>query len=104
MSKSGPHRVSDFPEIDRTNIDPAQLATLSLESEFMGLSVDLMREVASYTCVAACTLGTGPTWDRNRAAVGGNMVRLYKLLDTLLDQTCKRRRDTSTIVARLAFE
>jgi len=31
-------------------------------------------------------------------------VRLYKLVDGLLDQTCKHRRETSFVLARLAFE
>ncbi len=32
------------------------------------------------------------------------MVRLYKLLNGLLDQTCQKRRETSFIFARLIFE
>jgi len=40
------------------------------------LASELLREVASYVCVAACTMGSKPVWDRDHAAVGGNMVRL----------------------------
>jgi hypothetical protein len=49
-------------------------------------------------------MGPKPTWDRDQAAVGGNMVRLFKLLSAHLDQTVQRRYDTSTILTRLAFE
>ena len=70
----------------------------------MVLASELLREVASYVCVAACTLGQAPTWARDQAAVGGNMVRLYKLLSAFLDQTVQKRFETSTIISRLAFE
>ncbi|HEY2445043.1 MAG TPA: DUF5677 domain-containing protein [Rhizomicrobium sp.] len=96
--------MGGFPTIERTDIDSGRLAEFIRESDFTSLAVDLLREVASYACVAACTLGAEPTWDRDQAVVGGNMVRLYKLLDALLDQTCKKRRETSTIFVRLAFE
>jgi hypothetical protein len=70
----------------------------------MVLASELLREVASYTCVAASTTGSKPVWDRDQAAVGGNMVRLFKILSAHLDQTVQRRLETSTIFSRLAFE
>jgi hypothetical protein len=63
-----------------------------------------MVEVASYSSIAATTMGASPGWDRDRAAVGGNMVRLYKLLDSFLDQTSQRREEISWILGRLIFE
>jgi hypothetical protein len=70
----------------------------------MVLATELLREVASYICIAACTLGENPKWTRDQAAVGGNMVRLYKLLWTFLDQTCQKHGETSLIISRLIFE
>lgn len=36
-------------------------------------------------------MGSKPVWDRDHAAVGGNMVRLFKVLSAHLDQTVQRR-------------
>jgi Family of unknown function (DUF5677) len=55
-------------------------------------------------CVAANTIGDEPAWNRDRAVVGGNVVRLYKIVSAMLDQTVQRRRETSFVFARLGFE
>jgi hypothetical protein len=96
--------LEEMLAIDRVEVDTAAIAGFTSEEQFTELAVRLMVESASYTCVAACTLGSKPVWDRNQAAVCGNMVRLYKLLDAVLDQTCKRRQEVSFILARLVFE
>lgn len=92
------------PIIKRVEVDSTALASFSNEVEFMTLAVSLMVETASYCCVAAGTLGPTTAWDRDRAAVAGNMVRQYKLLDAFLDQVCKHRDETGLILARLVFE
>jgi hypothetical protein len=97
--------VTSAPEeVERVEVDPAKITAFTTEEDFMSLAVSLMVEVASYSCVAATTLGASPAWDRDHAAVGGNMVRLYKLLDSFLDQTCQRREEISWILGRLIFE
>ena len=40
----------------------------------------------------------------NQAVLGGQLVRLYKLISALLDQICQHRREITFIIARLAFE
>ncbi|MGY3551195.1 DUF5677 domain-containing protein [Bradyrhizobium sp. USDA 4469] len=95
---------SMFPTVNEVAVDPTEMASYTHEWDFMVLASELLREVASYVCVAACTLGTAPAWTRDQAAVGGNMVRLFKLLSAFLDQTVQKRAETSTIVSRLAFE
>jgi Family of unknown function (DUF5677) len=92
------------PNIKRVEVDPAALASFTKEGEFTSLAVSLMVETASYCCIAAGTLGPSKAWDRNKAAVAGNMVRQYKLLDAFLDQVCKHRDETGMILARLVFE
>ena len=92
------------PAVERVEVDPDKIAAFTTEEEFTGLAVSLMVEVASYSCVAAATLGASPSWDRDRAAVGGNMVRLYKLLNSFLNQTCQRREEITSILGRLIFE
>ncbi len=80
------------------------MAAYTREWDFVILASELLREVTSYVSVAACTLGLAPAWTRDQAAVGGNMVRLSKLLSAFLDQTVQKRMETSTILSRLAFE
>src|ERR687894_609197 len=93
-----------FPEIARTTVDPEKLKGFSREAEFLALSFDLLRETSSYVCIAACIMGTAPTWTRNQAVIGGNMVRLFKLLSAFLDQTMQNRCEIGAILARLSFE
>jgi hypothetical protein len=97
--------VSNAPEVvERVEVDPAKIAAFTTEEDFVSLSVSLLVEVASYSCIAATTMGASPVWNRDRAAVGGNMVRLYKLLGSFLDQTCQPREEISWILGRLIFE
>jgi hypothetical protein len=92
-------------DIERVEVDLARLAEFTSEEDFTAVAVELLVEVNSYVCVAACLLPAATLrWDRNQAIVAGNVVRLYKLLSGLLDQTCQHRRETSVIFARLAFE
>lgn len=93
-----------MPNIERTPVDPEQLAAFSRESQFMRLAMDLLIEVGSWTCFAASVMGTSKSWSRDRAAVGGNLVRLYKLIDSVLDQTDRGRDESMMMFARLMFE
>jgi hypothetical protein len=93
-----------FPEVQQTEIDDERIAGFTTEWDHMSVAVDLLREVASYACIAACIMGEQPTWSRDQAMVGGHAVRLYKLLLALLDQICQRRRETADILLRLVFE
>ncbi len=91
-------------KIEIVPVDPEHVRKFTGEDEFMELSVRLLVETASYVCVAACTLGKSSSWDRDHAAVGGNVVRLYKLLHGLLDQLCQRRGELAILFMRLVFE
>jgi hypothetical protein len=94
-----------FPEIKRTEIDPKAVKKFSSEADFVGLSLELLIETGSWLWVAGNLLpAVTQAWDRDQAVVGGHVVRLYKLISAMLDQTCQRRREISFILARLAFE
>ena len=99
-----PLTAENLPKIDKVVVSPDEMAKFKREDDFTGLAVDLMIKTASYVCVAANTMGAKPIWDRNQAAICGNVVRLYKLLHSVLDQTCQRRQETSFILVRLVFE
>jgi len=75
------------------------------EDDFNGLAVELLIEVGSFICIAGNLM---PAKTRrgtvNQAVLGGHLVRLYKLINALLDQICQHRREITFIIARLAFE
>lgn len=96
---------ANAPDVQRTEIDPAVVRAFKDENEYIKLSVDLLIEAGSYVCIAGNILPPeGKAWNRHEAVLVGHLVRLYKLISALLDQTCQHRRETSFIFARLAFE
>ncbi len=97
-------QAENFPNIDPTEIDLDEVRAFSKESQFMRLAVSLMIEATKYACIAACTTGDQQVWDRDHAAIGGNMVRLYQLIDSFIDQTTQDRSETVQILSRLIFE
>ena len=97
-------KASPFPAIDRVDVSPMSIAGFKSERDYVGLGLDLMIETGSYIVIATNILGPAGTWSREQAVIGGNMVRLYKLLSAMLDQTVQHRRETSFIFARLSFE
>ena len=95
---------TEFPHIDRVEVDLDEISKFETECQFMALAIGLAVETSSFVALAACTTGNNETWDRDHAAIGGNMVRLYKLMHSVLDQTCQRRQETAFILSRLVFE
>jgi len=89
--------------IEREPVDEAAMAAITKESGFTRIALGLLIEAASYVLVGANTR-TMEKWDRDHAAVGGNMVRLSKLLDAIMDQTTQQRRETGVLLARCAWE
>lgn len=105
MDESHEATGAKLPEIERTEIDEEKISVFESEADFLGLSISLLIETGSYVCVAGNIYSSKTyTWNRNEAVLGGHLVRLYKLIDGLLDQTCKHRRETSFVLGRLAFE
>lgn len=95
----------EIPDIKRVEVSPEELANFTDEEDFTGLSVDLMIEQGSWTCLTASLLpGETRKWDRDQAILGGLLVRFYKLASALLDQTCQHRRETTFVLGRLAIE
>lgn len=95
----------ELNDIESVHVVPDKLTAFTSEEDFTELAVNLLVEAGSYVCVAASVLPGGTKcWSRNEAIIGGNVVRLFKLISALLDQTCQRRRETTFIFSRLAFE
>lgn len=95
---------SNIPAVNRVEVDSAVVRAFKSEHDYVGLSVDLLAEVGSYLCIAGSIVPPAKVWSRHEAVLVGHLVRLYKLISALLDQTCQHRRETSFVFARLAFE
>lgn len=105
MTDSGEPIRKQLADILATPIDPLTIEQFDSEGKYVGLALDLLIEAGSYVCVAANLFKNEEmAWTRDEAILGGHLVRLFKLVDALLDQTCKHRRETSAVLARLIFE
>ncbi|MBI2618294.1 hypothetical protein HYW58_02475 [Candidatus Kaiserbacteria bacterium] len=109
MNGSKETGLTDIDEILKTishaEATPEKLTSITDEGGFMHLSVELMKETASIVALAAGVLPPGSEkWNRDQAVVGGNFVRLAKLLSAHLDQVCQKRQETAFIFSRLLFE
>jgi Family of unknown function (DUF5677) len=92
-------------ETNKAGTNSEAIKAFAEEADFTGLGVDFLVEAGSYVCIAACTYPSGKIgWTRDEAIIGGNFVRLFKLISAILDQTCQHRRETTFIFGRLAFE
>ena len=97
--------TSMLADISATSIDSDAIEHFTSEGDYVGLALELLIETGSYVCVAANIYkNENGFWTRDEAVLGGHLIRLYKLIDSLLDQTCKRRREISIVLARLIFE
>lgn len=97
--------AAGFAEIEPARVDETELGAFDAEKDFIGVLVDLLIEAGSYLCVSCNIYPSGRGgWNRNEAIIGGHLIRLYKLIDAILDQTVKHRRETSFILTRLHFE
>ena len=92
-------------EIEIVAIQEEEIKEFTSENDFLGLSIDILIEVGSFVCIAANLYPIDrKEWNRDEAILGGHLVRLYKLVSAMLDQTTQLRRETTYIFARLAFE
>ena len=97
--------VDNLNDIGAVAVDDEAIAAYTSEDDFNALTVELLKEIGSFICVAASILPANTKrWSRDQAIYGGHLVRLFKLISALLDQICQHRRETTFILSRLAFE
>ncbi len=97
--------VHDIFKIKKVAIQEEKIKEFASEKNFLDLSINILIEAGSFVCVAANLYPIDrKEWNRDEAILGGHLVRLYKLVSAMLDQTTQLRRETTYIFARLAFE
>ena len=98
-----------IPSIQRVNVSLEELNSYSSEGQFTALAYKLLLESVSINCIASCILGKTTHWNRDYAIVGGSLVRLHKLLDSILDLVGTHNEgsskfDVAVILIRMCFE
>jgi hypothetical protein len=94
--------VETLNEISTVAVEDGTLAAYTSEDDFNVLTVALLKEVGSFVCVAASIFPSATKhWSRDQAVYGGLLVRLFKLISALLDQTCQNRRETNSYLRDL---
>jgi hypothetical protein len=94
-----------FSQTSRVNILVDELSQAEHEADFVGKYLDMLIEAGSFLTVCTHIFPSGKEgWTRNEAILGGHLVRLYKLIHVILDQTCQNRRESAFIASRLHFE
>jgi hypothetical protein len=73
--------IDNLNDIDAVAVDDDAIAAYTSEDQFNALTVELLKEVGSFVCVAASILPAGTKhWSRDQAIYGGHLVRLFKLI------------------------
>lgn len=91
-------------EIQKIKVDQETFLKFSCEDDFNKLSFDLLKEASSYLIIASCLMPEEGYWNRDQAIVGGNAVRLYKLIVAFLDQVSQKKEEVSLAMMRLIYE
>lgn len=92
-------------DIDQTIVEESVLSTFTTERQHFGVAFDLFRETSAYVCIlASTTIGDGPSWGVQQAIIGGNLVRLFKLMCFVMEESIKYRDELMSILIRLLAE
>lgn len=91
--------------IEQTLVDEEKLSTFTTERQHYGVAFDLFREEAAYVCVLAnTTVGDRPGWDVRQAVLGGHLVRMFKLMCFVMEESIEHRDELMSILIRLLAE
>ena len=97
--------ITQFGEINRVEITEDELECFESESDYVGKCLDMMIEAGSFITVCTQLYPSGADgWTRDEAIIGGLLVRIYKLIHVILDQTCQNRLEPAFAQSRLLFE
>lgn len=96
---------STLAGIEQTPVDENELKTFTNERQHFTVAFNLFREAASYVCLlASTTVGYKPTWNVGQAVLGGHLVRVFKLMCFVMEESIERRAELLSILTRLLAE
>ena len=107
-SPAQPLSLKDF-DIKKVEVKTEDVKAYKSEDQFTGLAVELLKETGIILSIVACAYRFDDAnrprkWTRNEAILGGLAIRMSKLLQGLLDQTCQNRREIAEILFRCLSE
>lgn len=96
---------SEIAEVDRTPVDPEALLSSASEQEHLRVAYDLTRETTALVGLAgAATEDPQGCWTVEEAVIGGQVVRLFRLLRALLEQVRASRAEIGWVISRMIME
>lgn len=97
--------ASTLAEIDVVQVDEATTQQWAHEGEHFSLAFDLFKETASYVCVLASVgVGDKQHWSIRQAVLGGHLVRMFKLMRFVMEETMHDRAELFVVLTRLLAE
>ncbi|MFC1590414.1 DUF5677 domain-containing protein, partial [Candidatus Omnitrophota bacterium] len=103
-----PLMLKDF-DLKKVEVKTKDVQSYKSEDQFTGLAVELLKEAGIIISIVACSyrldaVNKPRKWKRNEAILGGLAIRISKLLQGVLDQTCQNRREIAEILFRCLAE
>jgi Family of unknown function (DUF5677) len=96
---------STLAAIDKTRVEGSELPSFTRESQHFGVAFNLFREAASYVCVLAnVTVGPTQSWNLDQAVLGGQLVRMFKLMRFAMEESIEHREEMLSVLVRLIAE
>lgn len=96
---------STLEELDLTTVDETELSSFTNEAQHYGVAFNLFRETAGCVCIlASTTVGPEPTWNVEQAVLGGHLVRMFKLMRFVMEESINHRDEMLSVLVRLLAE
>jgi hypothetical protein len=96
---------STLAELDLTTVDETELSSFENEGQHYGVAFNLFRETAGCVCIlASTTVGPEPTWNVEQAVLGGHLVRMFKLMRFVMEESIHHRDEMLSVLVRLLAE
>lgn len=92
-------------EIDRTAVDETELSSFVNERQHYGVAFNLFRETTGCVCIlASTTVSSEPAWNVEQAVLGGHLVRMFKLMKFVMEESIECRDEMLSVLVRLLAE
>lgn len=97
--------VSTLSEVQVHEVDEQTVRAYEHEGPHYSEAFNLFKEAAAYVCIlASTTVGPSPVWDVRQAVLGGHLVRMFKLMRFVLEESIEKRAEMLAILVRLLAE